>query len=268
MYIKKSIKQLVSLVLAFVLSFSVLQVVYAGNPGKFRDEIYVDGVKYIYEIYPNKVTIQAEGHDVYVEINNNGKTKIKGKDVKGLKENETYELSIQNLTQELTDITVYKDGIKVKQINNLADLEKDSYFGQAEVVLGGAIGLGLLVLIIAGVVIVVAGILYVLADAIADAIKKNFPNDYFAAQLITGQVGIDPSGISYAVAVTRISCGLSVYTSTSTKALNAVLGTGLGATSAEIDANKYRGYTYYWHYHTAARNGAHAWYGAGIPGTL
>jgi len=51
------------------------------------------------------------------------------------------------------------------------------------------------------------------------------------------------------------------YTYTSTRARSIVVSTGLGVTHSETSWKWYRACSYFYHYHTANRNGAHSFYG-------
>lgn len=63
------------------------------------------------------------------------------------------------------------------------------------------------------------------------------------------------------LAVSRIVCGSDTYTFTSSQAKGIVKSTGLGVTSSENHWAWYKVGSFFNHYHTANRNGAHSFYG-------
>lgn len=59
----------------------------------------------------------------------------------------------------------------------------------------------------------------------------------------------------------RIMSGNNIYTFSGTSARNIVFATGMGVTEAELTKHRKKGQIYFYHFHTAGRNGAHAWFG-------
>lgn len=257
------ILKLLCVLLSLIMVMNSTMIVFSKeNKNKEIQEILYDGITYIVETKPNKLTITAEGHDVYFELKENGKAMLKGKAVKGLGKNESYDMTIKNLYEDIIDMDIYKNGQFMQSINNYDDLGLDEYEGQGAITFT-IIGLSTLIKIVVAAVatIVVANITYIAVDKIIEKLRKDTPYDTFSAIISGRGIFINPLAITYTQAVSRIRSGLSTYSFMSSSAYNVVNGTGLGVIGSEIDVVKKSGYIYFYHYHTSNRNGSHAWFG-------
>lgn len=96
---------------------------------------------------------------------------------------------------------------------------------------------------------------------IIDTIKNNKNSYYWKAYRVGGYIKIG-GALSYAGALSRVSNGYDVFTYDSTFAywLAHAASGGSIPVGPEIDKGKEFTVGYYWHYHTADRNGAHIFY--------
>ena len=260
-------------------TLAVILAVCAVNLPHITEEASNDAVKYFYSNGVRyEVSLDDEG--MVIVAGDDGST-IRvvddGKAIATVKEgNEvrTYNMEIETLTDDETNVSVYDEyGSLVYHVSDNDEL--DFYTGQVAITAGTYIGGGILVTIL-GIALkliatcVVAGIVYYGAKEAVQYIKKSSSRSakYYPAILYKGNVVIAVmKPISKSSAVSRLRCGNSIYTFTSTNARAAVVSTGLGVlANSEIDKYRKRGYIYFYHYHTANRNGAHAWYGTPVIG--
>lgn len=176
-----------------------------------------------------------------------------------------YALEINDLSQDEVDIEVIDDeGNIVDSYEEVDDLLEDTYEGQAAVTVLTGITVGSLITAVLKVAacIAVAGVVYYGAKAAVKTIQRTRSKQkyYYKAYIYNKNVFIAiRHSISKAAAINRLRKRQNIYTYTSTLAKSAVLGTGLGCTRKEI--SDLRGKIRFYHYHTANRNGSHAFFG-------
>lgn len=243
----------------------------AAETGATTETVYIDGVGYNVTYNLNgEYQISVIGNEAVhstIEFGANGTAEVM---IHNNKDIENYTLDIPELNAEDVDIDVYSNGEKVTEFNDVDEIVEDEYVGQAATATVSVTVISLTTLLeiivtVAATAVIAAATCEALSVAY-EAIKENTKKqgDYFRAWLKGGDVFIrsdDP--ITENAAASRVAGGLSVYTFTSTKASYVCYLTGLGVTAKEIDskANRKKGCIYYYHYHTANRNGAHSWFG-------
>jgi hypothetical protein len=201
---------------------------------------------------------------------------------------ENYELDIKELNNNDIDIDVYENNneynrnsqnnenvennrVKVKEYNNLSELNYDSYTGQSVfgdfLVYSLSILLNILLSLI--IAVVITSVTYYSVVAVIEQVKaiaeENTEMTYFYRAEINGpQVVIDlHHPILQTQAVSRIVSGLNVYTFFSTPAaiICAQVGGAGNVIGAEINSNRLPGYVYFYHYHVNRTNPAHSFFG-------
>lgn len=268
----QKIKRIISI---FLVSFILVNSITVSNvSAKTNDSeiVYVDGIGYtvLYEENGNitvsslskyknsgSITIHSDG-TAQAEIKNNGS-------------HDRYNLVMNDLNSRKLNVDVYDNNNKhLKKYNNLNELSYDSYSCQST----GAVLIEVIIFSLTMLLDVIVSILpYVIVGGIAmyalskvfeaikvDSAKKGF---YYSAQLIGKDVYVDKyNTISAGEAAGRIAIGLSIYTYEPMSARAVCNASGFGSIpNPEIDSYMEPGKIYYYHYHTANRNGAHAWFG-------
>lgn len=257
----KKLAKIMVLVLITNTIFNVTQVKAQDDNGK--KYVYVDGVEYcVYVDEDFNTIVKAVGEDAELILDKelNGTISIQDG-----KESGTYDIEVSELDveQEEMDITVYKEDIVFENYDDIEEIIPDEYSGQAAIaVAGGTIFVGGLIsaLVYALVTVTVAGVVCYAVDAIVKQVKQN-QQYYYKAYLKLGTVVINPYAITSTEAKNRIKNGDNTYTYTATLARSIVVATGLGVVGPE---NHYKWYSlgsFFNHYHTANRNGAHSFYG-------
>lgn len=212
------------------------------------------------------LTVDAQGNGI-AEITTDGNTQFLNVD-------------IDDLTPDDVDVTIYDNSttsqntapisITTYHINSPEELYNLSHSPTqtCSVVAISVWSISQLIYVIVSVLItlVVAGVTYHAIASVVEAIQKDRikARQCYRAYYKSGltDVYIDYSNpISATESVARVKSGLSFYTFNRTNAYNNVVAAGLGVIGPEIDKNLKSSYLYYYHYHTANRNGAHAWYG-------
>lgn len=222
--------------------------------------VYVDGIEYEYYL-DNYGNFHLETVDGYAELvlNNSSVAEIEIGD-------ENYCAEFETLTSDDIDAVVYdEEGDIIEEYNDINEVVDDGYEGQFLISLT-AISVGTLIEVVVclAVTTVIYGALRYAASAIAKDKKKQ--GLIYKAYLdpSSGNVYVDKKNtISASDAIARIKAGNNIYTYLKHNASYIVGCTGLGIAGPEITAKKNmkNGCTYFYHYHTAGRNGAHAWYG-------
>lgn len=232
--------------------------------------IYYDGVSYNV-LYENNGDITVSTTE---KNNNSGSLTVHSNAtadviIRNNGSSKNYQLIIHDLNPHKMDVDVYDNKNNyIKNYNNLDALDYDTYSGQT-IVLIDVIVISLLTLLeillsIAPYIIIGGVTYYALSKAIedikTDSVKKGF---YYPASLVGKDVYVNKyTPISAAAAVDMVKVGLSIYTYEPMAAKAVCVATGLGSIAyPEIDSNMKTGSIYYYHYHTANRNGAHAWFG-------
>ena len=269
MKIRNIVKKIVSVILVVVLLVVSTDINVLSSDFKeiSEDIVYVDGNEIRVSINTEEGYVKAEStssqDDSYIIIYEDS-----GSVINVFDENEMdyveYDLEIKSLTNEDIDITIYDDnGELYDRFDDINDLFKDSYVTQAAVAVVVGITAETLITAIleAAACIVVASCIFYGAKAAVETIKssKETRSYYYKAYIYEKNVFINLNNITYNSAVSRIINKRSIYTYTSSMAKSVVLATGLGCTSSEISDLK--GKVRFYHYHTANRNGAHAFYG-------
>lgn len=239
---------------------------------KVKDIIYIDGTRIEYEIENDGVKLASGKSYFTVQDDGNGSAHIVNEG-----RVEDYDLNIVDLSEEkVYVIATNKKTGETFTIDNLDEVN-GIYSGQAAIALTGTTALLLSLqtflyyMLICGLVITVAGIVYYAADKVITKIKQNKDNvqsKYYPAYLRGKMVYIAMKNpISLSTASSYIRSGRNIYTYRSDNARRAVTGSGLGCLPRpEIDSNRKKGYIYFYHWHTENRNGAHAWYGTPVWG--
>lgn len=243
-----------------------------GLVAKVKDVIYIDGTKLSYEMEADGVTLSSGKSSLTIQDDHTGTAHIVNDDSV-----EDFELNIVDLSRDAVYVvaTNKKTGEQFT-IDHLGD-ESTSYTGQAAIALTGSAAIYLSLqtflyyMILVGLTIVVAGVVYYAIDKAIVKIRQNKEHSqskYYPAKLSGKMVYIAMKNpISLSQASTRIRRGQDIYTYFSGNAKKAVLGSGLGSWyKSEIDQKRKKGYIYFYHWHTANRNGAHAWFGNPIWG--
>lgn len=277
MVFRKKTKKTMSYFLIFCLTISLIWQdgfqIRAEEMDEKTEIVYIDDVGYkVSYNFEGKYTISVVGNEAVngtVDFGEHGTAEVTIHNE--TEETENYLLDIEELNTEEVDVDVYSDGQKVAEYNDVDEIIEDEYVGQAAItatvtVISLKTLLEIIITVAATAVIaaMTCEALSVAYEAIKESKKKQ--GNYYRAWLSGNDVYIrmdDP--IDLDLAVSRISAGFSIYTYTSSQASNVCYLTGLGVTASEIDskANRKSGHIYYRHYHTANRNGAHAWYGIG-----
>lgn len=266
------IRRWICLVLTLVLMLNLAAPAYAKGPMTVRstvsEEVYVDGVAYTVEIDEDlNITVSAKSGLVsgkmVLDKSLKGTIVIQGNRSRLM--NKEYDVSITDLDaeSELLKVDLVDTRTKVKQQMSYTDVVKEEYVGQAAITAGGVITVGglLAALLYSCLAIVIAGTVCYAVDAVLSAVK-NASSYYYKAYRRLNTVFINPNPISQTHATNRIRSGADTYTYTSWRARTIVANTGLGVTRAENHWEWYKIGSYYWHYHTGNRNGAHSFYGA------
>jgi len=264
---KKYLLGLVATLLVIILAFQTPGICVNAS-AENTNYVYVNGIRFaVYIDSDNNIVVKS------ADDKTNATLKLKmGKGATATIENknhqrEIFTYNIQNLSSKDASVSILKNGTIIEKISDISDLQPDTYTGQAAaigILFGGAVLAEALLwaLIIAGIVIVVAGVTYIAVSSAKTEIEKK-QSQYFSAYLVTGPTGnvfINPIGIGYSTAVSRLSSGKNVYTWTSAQAKMICIGTGLGYIGPENHRNGNIIGAYYNHYHPGNRIG-HSFYG-------
>ena len=175
-----------------------------------------------------------------------------------------YAVQINNLDAETSSLDVSMTDLKTNIVETMSysDVIKDQYVGQSAIAVGGVITVGSLLaaLLYSCLAIVIAGVTCYAVDAVISAVKSA-QSYYYKAYRRLNTVFINPNPISKTQATNRIRSGADTYTYTSWRAKDIVVNTGLGVTNSENHWAWYKIGSFFNHYHTANRNGAHSFYG-------
>ena len=263
---QKKIKKIIATLLVTCLLVNLLHssTVNAGTENKI-EIVYVDGVKYYYYLdKDNEFHVLDENCEAELVMNTDGEAVISSED-------EEMTIEFQTLTRDDIEATVYDDeGEEVKEITDIDEIVDDSYEGQMLVemsVLSYVASTLVRVLVVLAVTVVIYGALRYAASVIAKEVVENKRK-----QSLIYKAYIDPatdeavyvdaeSPITANQAKHRIMSGNNIYTFSGTSARNIVFATGMGVTEAELTKHRKKGQIYFYHFHTAGRNGAHAWFG-------
>ncbi|MCD8125245.1 MAG: hypothetical protein LUE23_09505 [Lachnospiraceae bacterium] len=254
------------------------------------ETVYIDGIQF--DVFINdEFEIEVEGHtdssDAYLTIDKNGVGEVEIENDEEIADSEQYDLEIEELSLEDADIEIYEDGDIVEEITTIDEIIEDDYNGQASVVInaGGAVittGLLLEAAVTAGVAVVIGGVVYIVGTTFYEKVNtasktksEKAKKYYYKAHIYKGQVLISPNGISKSKAIARVQKNLCVYSFTSSMAKQIVVQAGYRCSSAEIDAKRYKGHIYFYHFHKASSKGNplhtggfHSFYGAPVVGKL
>lgn len=240
------------------------------NAAQKKDEsvVYVNGIAFantvdeagnvhiesIEKNYGFSMDIHVDGSATATAINEDG-------------DKETYDLVIKTLTPDEIDVDVYnKSGGLVRSYKSIDELT-NGYQGQAMAISASAcvFGYGFWVLIKVIAFVVVFGVVCYAATTVYNRLSRmnrDRKNGYYPAYLVGGSVYIALyRKISSSAASNRIRFGQSIYTLYRSNAKSVVKKAYRGVIGPEIDSYRRRGKLYFYHFHTADRNGAHAWYG-------
>lgn len=250
--------KIISIMLICSLVVGSSQKVHAEENAKY---VFVDGLEYKVVLDENKnihiacITPGYEG-EMAIDENLNGEISMNG--------DEQYEIEVNNLNydMETVDIVISEDGETVEEYNSFDEVIQDEYCGQMAIAAGGTIAIGGFVtaLLYACLAVTVAGVVCYAVDAVIDDVRKK-SKYYYKAYRMYNTVFINPNAITRTAAVSRIASGSDTYTFTSSQAKGIVKSTGLGVTSSENHWAWYKIGSFFNHYHTANRNGAHSFYG-------
>ena len=251
--------------------------------------VYVDGVEFKVALNDD-LGIEVEGHSdvsgALLVIDQDGNAELEIENDEDVAESEQFELEIEDLSQDQVDIDVYEDGDYVDDISSIEDIIEDNYTGQAAIALGGGVvislGMVLEALLAAMLAVVIAGVVYIVVTKFCAKVeeatatkKKKAKKYYYKAAVWNGQVVVVPKAISKSKAIKRVKQNLSVYSFTSSMARDVIIQSGAFSSTSEIDAKRYKGHVYLWHYHKASANGHalhtgafHSFYGVPVLGTL
>lgn len=262
-------KRILALVLIVCMSFELIgnDCTISANSELAIKTVYVDGREYHYYIdKEGRFHLEDSDNEAELILNSNGEA-----DVTLGGDEEVYSIDFETLTSSDIEATVYnEDGEVVEEYNDIDDVVEDNYEGQFFIAIP-AIVIELLVevLVCLAATVVVNGVLRYAASVIVKEVseKKRKQGLIYKAYLHSSEpesVYVDVNNtIDATQAKSRIMSGKNIYTYSGTLARQIVISTKLGATLGEITkkSNMKKGYVYYYHYHTANRNGAHAWYG-------
>lgn len=259
----KILSKLLILTILANLTFSNSQSVYASSTEDYKT-VFVDGVEYsVVMDGENNIYIKAitEGYDADMALDENleGEIHINS---------EEYNVVINDIDYNSEDVDIVisdENNNIVENYDSMDDLTPDDYNGQTAAVVGGTIGIGSLVtaLLYACLAVTIAGVTCYAVDAVIDDVKKN-KKYYYKAYRRLNTVFINPVPISAAKATSRIASGSDTYTYTSQLAKSIVVATGLGVTASEHHWAWYKIGSFFNHYHTKNRNGAHSFYGVPV----
>lgn len=255
-------KKLMSLVLAMAMIVTSFSGISHASPNSSNKEVYVDGVKFVVSIVNWEIKVQSVGTKeiAKMQIDKFGNGTIQG--VKELSKGEIAQVDINKLDSNNIDVEISSKNKVVTEFKSMSTLKQDVYTGQ-DVIVGGIIVVSAAVLqalIAAALVITIAGVMCYAVEGVLDDLKRN-QKYYYDAQTALNTVVINPIPISLKVASERIKSGLSIYTFNNNLALSAVVSAGLGYVGPENHYEPWKFGKFYDHYHTAGRNGAHAWFG-------
>ncbi len=231
----------------------------------YNEVVTYEGIDFSVKMSDNgTITIEAEGgYDGKLTLNSDGTCSAYAYNNDN-KRKENYVLEISDLYEEKVNVEVWNEnGAKVETYTSYQDIVPDVYTGQASIVIGGGISLLLLLKILLGLVltVIIGGIVYYAVPRVIEKIKENsYISKYYRAYLGSKTIFVALyHSISKTSATNRVASGQSIYTFYKSNARSAVSNTGLGYTHDEAH-RKPKHFTFN-HYHTANRNGAHAWYG-------
>jgi flagellar biosynthesis protein FliP len=264
----KKFMRLISLVLTLSITLNfAFQNVAAVEVYEELASTFVDGVEYKYKVGLTGVTItKADGTaELTVDSAGNGTAKLLENG-----ERKEYAVKINDLSENKVDVAL--TDIASGETTNFDDkqaLVEEEYNGQAVVVLVPVAGLAILVLVLAGVIVYILGVLFVDLAVVLDKIRNDMTYEYFPAERVGDGVFIDPNAIDFNTAVNRMenlsgsSDHNSIYTFLSYKAFEVTsvvaLRLGRGVKGPEIHHNNTNSVSYY-HYHTDPSNKSHAWF--------
>lgn len=264
------IKKYISVILVICLLCNLYKInnIYASD--EKIQSVYVDGIEYNYYIQNNGDIIikTAETKEYFAEmiIHNDGQNADATIRNKGKEEN--YEIAINELTAENIDVSVITDGVVVEKFNSIDDIYEEEYECQTTAtvtVTVFSIATLLEVILEVAAFVTIAGVTYYSLSKAYEAIKEDSKKKKFIykATLAKSGVYIDKyNPIDTKAAVARMRLGYSIYTYSGVLAQNITFNTGLGCIEeSEIDSKMVKGNVYYYHWHTANRNGSHAWFG-------
>ncbi|MDD6071449.1 MAG: hypothetical protein PUC12_11670 [Clostridiales bacterium] len=256
--------------------------------GENEKTVYIDGVEFNVSINDD-FQIEVEGHtdisDAFLLVDENGFGELEIRNDEDVVDSEEYELEMDEFTSDDVDIAVYEEGDKVEDISSVDEIIEDTYVGQVAISAGGVVislGMVLEALLEALLAVVIAGVLYIVVtefyskvEAASATKRKKVKKYYYKAAVWNGQVVVSPKGISKSKAIGRVKSNLSVYSFSSVMASAVIAQAGFLCSLPEIDAKRYKGHVYLWHYHKANTRGHvlhtggfHSFYGAPIVGTI
>ena len=268
----KKLIVILALILAFTIFITstnateIIEDLTGGNKFYIYNEVITyDGIEFSVRISDSgTISIEAEGeYDGRLTLNSDGTCSAYAYNNEN-KCKENYVLEISDLSEEKVNVEVWNEnGEKVKTYTSYQEIIPDVYTGQASIVIGGGISLLLLLKILLGLAltVIIGGIVYYAVPRVIEKIKQNsYISKYYRAYLGSKTIFVALyHSISKTSATNRVASGQNIYTFYSTNARSAVSNTGLGYTHDEAH-RKPKQFTFN-HYHTANRNGAHAWYG-------
>ena len=239
-------KKLLSLMLAVVCLFNTTVVNAMGIEENescnleaevvFEDTVYYDGIEYNVEIDAEMgnvvVTGETDGSEgALVLADGEASIEIENDDIA----DESYELAINDLSENDVDVTVYDEsGSVVEAYSDFDEIVDDVYEEQAAAtsVILYVLAAALLV-VVTYYIIVKSGVTYVIADHITKAIaaaksavKKKARKYYYPAIISKGNIYIDPHGINKNAAAARIASNANVYSYTSSMASSVITSAG------------------------------------------
>lgn len=255
--------KLVSLVL--VVALMLQTVAFASGINKDIKTVFVDGIKYQARIDENfTLTLKSIGLDENLElvINPDSTGTIKG--IHELGENETADVVINELTSDYVDVEIKSKNRAVKRIQGNLDVLETNNGGRTAVGTAGMIVLGeaaIKALLAAGMATTVGTVLCYAVTEIKSQVKKE-KGYYYKAYLLDGILYINPKGIDVNAAAVVIKSRDDIYTYDGNLAYKAIRAASIGAVGPEnhYEYSKYNE-QFFDHYHTADRNGAHAFFG-------
>lgn len=263
-------KKIISWLLVFVLLFFCGVNKVLASTISNSTTVYIDGVEYNVKVLEDKITVTTVGinNDSTLEIYENGKAKM----VLYTDENvfETYDITINELSEDKIDISYIDENNNLNTITDLSELDKDEYEGQIATT-AAVFGTGITVVALGSffkallytAVVYVSGVAcYELSQAISN--RKISTSKYYRAYRAYNRVYIGIFSISRTSAVNRLKSGGDTYTYYSSNAKSIVLSTGRGLykTYGEIDSySKYKKGVYYYHYHPKTGVRSHSFYG-------
>jgi len=281
-------KKIICFLLTFAMLLNICPTTCYANTTVDEYVVYVDGVEFVFtlnEEFELEMNAETDMSTAYMIVGADGNAEVVISPKLAITDKK-YLIDIEEMDSENLDATVYQEDVVVADYECMEDLMTDEYEGQASFVIGSgvviAFDLILRALIQLGLLVIIAGIVYIVATTFIQKVKalsaekrRQAQSMYYPAIARGDVVLILPKGMTVASAAKRLRARESVYSFTASMARAAITKASFeyypANNKGEINSIKRSGYMYFYHYHKAVNGNAmhdnsHSFYGNAVIG--